>query len=763
MSIIRNSSGSNALRIVAFGSNGEIPKTNASGAVSNSGYIAREYIQMDGYTNLITPDVTTSVVILADIPYGINAYLMCDDLSPHQYAIQILNGVVRWTIGNTTTVRAWESGIHIYAIVMTQDGLKAMYDGEALGNAGVPASAGTYIYFGGDGTVALSGVKIYKVIAYSPISYGGNKQFLHFYPCSSYMGEAKFYESRYFQNGFNITGANYELGDVIKYGISIDDIREVAGSSYKSLIECIYEDDGNPQTGADSAETLTQSSESRRFAFALGNTARTDVMSYPSGWTLAARPAGDALSYSKGELIRGRNPKWNLWRDGIDWGKVVYVRGNVPQEIYLSCFAKDTLQWWEGYNNGAVHAPGFEITETVTAYFHNTVGCRCNADSLVKLYGTGTSTVRDNMRVFYYSTDSDGATKMKLGNLASWYTALANLSPHDKFHGMAVVLSKNFTVNGTTYYDVPFSKAQVMSTLLSGTQRKAFSTEYLSQTAMLDLFRSGLENNNDKIFPFEMIDGPLYSSGKTIQQALSEEISGGSSVSCNARIVPISHVDATTEVESSDFVNVDRILVPKTSTVSGNTTEVLDPDTPNVTAYRCILHTRQLGNYYVYPVRQGESNSAKTAYHESQTVADNAGVCFFFSLLDKPLTDTTAQAVVISQTITATIKVTSVVNSSVRVHTFTKTCDLIKHVNSHWATPNYPPIVSGTDRALWDYQTPATTRLPGGGSFLSDMDYDYDDHMRGFWLTMSDLRQGQIVAAGETDIPETMTVEITLE
>ena len=257
----------------------------------------------------------------------------------------------------------------------------------------------------------------------------------------------------------------------VTYGVSIADLRTAFGSSRVDLLAIICEDArrGAPIPGVDMADGIVNDEDETNVlysAFALsdiyesgGQWVRSNPIPIPTGWHLrtigrAAFPSG--RSYSKGDLIQGRYPKWYLWADGINVGKVIEddgythrLRYNIfrnpwsdggplptnadapglwPTGYVLPSGPKSSghlpdLLSFQGYMTKVTHAPIVEITTDTPSEWHNGIPAICKDSNIIRcvwinIYGGAYEHSRA-----YKDTGNQivGVANMALGNIVDWW------------------------------------------------------------------------------------------------------------------------------------------------------------------------------------------------------------------------------------------------------------------------------------------------------------------------------------------------------
>ena len=259
------------------------------------------------------------------------------------------------------------------------------------------------------------------------------------------------YDAEYTSSGTN-TPLNFNsatVGNNVKYGISLDDVKSIIGSKYRDLMAMMAEDSGNTYTiggvEPDSTYKITDGGIQHEFAFALKD------ISIPENATVLS---GQSSSYKKGELIYGHRPKWNIWANcmpysiwnrpetdyngSYDTSKKVYAMYNLTE--HWGKDGKVRLEWFRDYCEGDSDRPKVSFinpdgtdASAINIHYHNGVPCICTENdimpSLCDEYGNGFSNMLKysldggNSIFRYNNTLPNSSVTMKLGNLINWNTS----------------------------------------------------------------------------------------------------------------------------------------------------------------------------------------------------------------------------------------------------------------------------------------------------------------------------------------------------
>lgn len=259
----------------------------------------------------------------------------------------------------------------------------------------------------------------------------------------------------------------------VTYGVSIADLRTAFSSSRVDLLAIICEDArrGAPIPGIDAADGITNGTDTLYSAFALsdiyansqGQWERSNAIPIPSGWSfIQFRPASfpSGRSYSKGDLIQGRYPKWHLWADGINVGKVIEDDGythrlrynifknpwsdggplptsavapglwpagyTVPSGNKTSGHIPDLFSF-QGYMTKTDHAPIAEVTTDTPSEWHNGIPAVCQESNIVRcVWGNTRGGAHEHSRAYGdIGSQIVGSARMALGNIVDWWLKTA--------------------------------------------------------------------------------------------------------------------------------------------------------------------------------------------------------------------------------------------------------------------------------------------------------------------------------------------------
>jgi len=384
------------------------------------------------------------------------------------------SGNIKWYDTSNTlqhTVAITE-GTHILGFMSDGTNLKPYYEGTMV-NVSLSTSANERDWYVGalstdvrngavTGTYLTSSSQTYAIKVYEII---GNvalrttqsfEAFMHLYAASQTLNASTgfMYETRAalgsssYKLGPNVgTGGASGLGPHVTYGIQLHDLQEAFGTPYRQLLACICAD-GGVDRGGGAAEQYHAGWEDpvavnedkminadRAMSFAADNHTFDSAIylatsRLPSGYSSLVKPV-DYYDLDDGQLIRGRQPKWSIWNDSINFGKYIKkvpvtvpsydkleYRFNIFRDVYgrdiFSLGQTDLLGVFDGYNtrSSAIHAPRIIIPETPTIL-------KFNQDMLLDLSQT-TRYPGYSFTCFPYTQETSGNITACVGNLPWW-------------------------------------------------------------------------------------------------------------------------------------------------------------------------------------------------------------------------------------------------------------------------------------------------------------------------------------------------------
>lgn len=392
----------------------------------------------------------------------------------HEYfGIFYQGGNIYWEIDGTTVGTAiCSSGIHLIGWLGVNDNgtkkVQPWYDGAVVSGSTASTLSKTFdVAIGGmwNGLTTPAdcirstgswGIRIYEVVANNsngswhlyagllgstPIMFETRNKSISTAPTSTPPHRQIQIIQGASQSGITASRSAVDFPDA-GYGVQLHDLKILTGSGYNDLLAIVAEDGGIDTAAGWSNSTadvpckLTKSGESdRSFAFYLGN--GSTHVPIPANWS-ASYAGGN--SYSLGELIKGRKPKWSIWSDTLKLGKYAYPIAGGGRKMYFNIFYSNDgisnsnidLIHFENYNSGSIHAPSMGFSGSMTFEYHNGFCCRTTTSG--RLIGNA----YDRCCIFPYNRDGGGLASVKVGNLALW-----NYTEYEQTHstGLSYMLA----------------------------------------------------------------------------------------------------------------------------------------------------------------------------------------------------------------------------------------------------------------------------------------------------------------------------------
>lgn len=708
-----------------------------------------------------------SVIIEAELPANKSGYFFGIKNSNSSYSAYAMtmektsNALIKWTIGTDTYTAPYSAGKHLYGIV---DG-KPWYDGSFISNTahsgtlnGYYAVGGATIYNGASlsGYQCIETVTIYRAIISARRSNREDRthQVHSYYPCyNADFGSVAIYDARAgkkastLHDGTAISGVTsasvLDTDTTFQYGVSIDDLRIAFNSGYHDLLALVAEDSGIADENADAAEEVTITTNgvttTRKFAFCLTG------VPLPSGWTLKSRPSTDKVSYTKGDLIYGRTPKWHIWADGINIGKYttsidnkLYVKYNIFHEPCVASGAKNIrLEDFDGYNNNTSvnRVPTFEFNDNLTMEFNNKVLCFCNADTRTPVYGRTSSYYPNDRFIFHTSTDALCTAKVKVGNLASWsypQSHFVGQNPNEYHTGMAMSFLCDIPAISVVGYTIASAWKMTTDTRSNG-QLMPFCAD--SSAATKTIFRDGVVDGSD-VWKVTYFGGntPMSGQTKTLNDYIYEL---GDAVPVKSKICLISSATAISSLNSATLVYTDKIL--------SNNKDLTMTITKN-SGYRCLLKndTITIGGtkYYIFPVATGDDETRITRVNT--TDPSLGGFKFHFCLWSADPSQSGGTIISNSgKSMTMTLNSSYNNNGTVTKKTFSKAVSAFSGTSIFFSTETPPQF---------------DTVFPDGSKAINDL------NKCKAYLFVCEFRNSELtgLASNTANIPDTTTIEIEI-
>lgn len=406
------------------------------------GYNINKYVHLEncGYHLGYVSNSSFYVMMRCELPSGATGYLFGiknTSGTSGDFYVKCDATTITWAIGSDTWTKARELGVHEYGFV---DG-KPVYDNALVSTTAV-AHSGIHSYtlcIGGvhktNNTYEyISAIDLYRFnVRYyaiaSPTS-SSTAWLGAFYPTSVTLRNARKVPEAslaiYHNDG--ATFSNSASTETVTYGVQLDDLRDITGSGYRDLMAIIAED--NPteaESSADGPSIASKTGETHNFAFYMGSA--SSHLPFPSGYTISKQ---GSTSYDKGELIKGRHPKWSIWNDCIKFGKygdqaqqgvITYMRFNMLKENTGENVQKVRLENFKDYDTSKNYAPSFDLDGEIKVEYHNNYACNLNANNRLignMSGGSSTNQTGDESLVFAFNRASGGIGMVKLGNMPLW-------------------------------------------------------------------------------------------------------------------------------------------------------------------------------------------------------------------------------------------------------------------------------------------------------------------------------------------------------
>lgn len=437
----------NGVAIVRF-ENGLIKTVNSSGEIVNTSNYAYTYNQHSGAGMAmgVSPSKNDTVLVKADVSAAGNGYIFGNtNVNIRKNGTNMI-----WNIGGTdVATHAIENGFHVYGIVMdgTNEKMRAFYDGSFLDTVGhAPTTPGSNYYIGSNSTSGgASGVRIAEVMALVSPTSGANKAYFHFYPTNG----GNYYETRYY--AAQISATSTSSGTLAPYGITLDDVKYATGSKYKDLTAIVCEDGGVDTSMGWTADTAnaaySPSSPYNSHTFAINL----------KGVPICGGTGPNTGSELKGELIKGRKPKWNIWNNAVNFGfHVTNPATNVYQLKFnlVRDFTGTTktslveLSAFENYSSvNRNYPPQFNVSGNCEIEYNNAIPFKTDLKSMIvgKTRSDNESVLCE--RLFMLNDSSSLSATARIGNAAPWgfTTAQADASGY-AIWGFVVTLEDNSNV-----------------------------------------------------------------------------------------------------------------------------------------------------------------------------------------------------------------------------------------------------------------------------------------------------------------------------
>ena len=580
MSVIKNSRGQNRNDIT-------IKRFVANQNIDDNGYKPVEYIGLNGSylyngDNLSKWRIDVNSTILMALELAADATGMIFGYSAG-LRISMTASAVNWYNGSSLIhTISKPTGVHVFGFIKTSTGVKAFYDGKAVGTEATSVNAGPFV-IGGEYNSSSSAasnasssssqtyaINVHDITGYLPYVNSGTttRYIVHWYPTVN-SNNPRMYETR-----CDLAVANSILsphsgtsgaGSACTYGVQLHDIKTLTGSGYCDLDALIMEDggvdtaagwngigDASGQADTPSVVTKTSDSSTRNFAFYVGYSG--NHIHIPDGYTAESTSRGYAL----GELIRGRKPKWDIWNDAVKFGfyvdqpiggvlqmkfnalKIIDVSATSGQAHFSTIDGKAHLEWFDGYNSNSEksHPAKLEVEDNeLRCYIHNGAFSQClGADTLLG----DINGVTDDKCIFMLNETAGGKVTYRPGNLIPWNYTQSELGNYGYyFYGCKI---QALQIGDDTEY---FSSMQKEDVILCADTLASKGSIY--RTGMID---AGFVVGQNK---WHLLDILAAAEGNEITMRLKMTLMAQNSDPSSAQFVDCSKLLPTKEVTAKSY------------------------------------------------------------------------------------------------------------------------------------------------------------------------------------------------------------------
>lgn len=377
------------------------------------------------------------VLISATVNASTRGYLFGDE----RFSIQFnSSNQVVWSYNGGSISVALELGAHTYGFI---DG-RPFYDGELLINETITANATENVCYlasaNNPDPTPLSNAKIKRVEIYGhETNATDSKKIWSYYATKN--GTTGYLVEKWSNSIVTNTGGS--IGSDVKYityGIGINDLRNAVNTSYHDLVAIYTQDGGAVSPNYYAPEVVVNDSDStdtHDMAF------RWIGRSLPRGYTKQTHPVYDTDSKGvDGELLLGRQPKWNMWADNVNMGRYISgfsydldsirqarVRFNPLVDKYGQDKGYFRLEDWENYSPTLYHKPDLRVGNlqgqeipNFTMEFVNELPASTRTGFYISDKEVTSITGRAIPVIKYTRlADIEGELTFVLGNLVSWH------------------------------------------------------------------------------------------------------------------------------------------------------------------------------------------------------------------------------------------------------------------------------------------------------------------------------------------------------
>lgn len=402
-----------------------------------------------------------------------------------------------------------------------------------------------------------------------------NFNFMHFYACGAYASVSAgfMFDTRHstavrLEYPSDSSGTR-GLGALENpYGVSLNDLQTALGSPYEQLLAVIGQDNGVDRGGvgaedkhagwldpvatnedktvnADTAQivTTTEGGVTRSLSLAF----YLQAAYLPAGATIT-NPT-DVNDYENGDLIRGRQPKWNLWDMNLKGFKHIkqvssgaygqnysyQFRYNIFKDIHgnniFSTNEPDMMAVFDKYTTSDVahYAPRLEATGLAVIHSYNSLPYIKDKENMYRA-----NKERSSKAYINNEGEGDGIVKGVLGNLPYWNFTQTQQGSDLYVYGLIVRGAIKDGASATGYRDI-VSLVKSESSPLSADSTAAIKTAY-QQTGVTARLKSSTLSDSARMFAENGVFNIYYMLG-ALRSAVSGQVSESQIIDCS-KIVP---------------------------------------------------------------------------------------------------------------------------------------------------------------------------------------------------------------------------------
>lgn len=379
------------------------------------------------------------VLIVATVSESTRGYLFGDE---RFYILFNSSNQVVWSYNNggspSVASVALEAGEHTYGFING----RPYYDGRLLINETITANATANVCYlasaNNPDPTPLSNAEIKRVEIYGhETNATDSKKTWSYYATRN--GTTGYLVEKWSNSIVTNTGGSIGVMSNVQnitYGISIDDLRQVVNTSYYDLVAIYTQDGGTVSPNYYAPEVVVHdndSTDTHDMAF------RWIGRSLPSGYTKQTHPVYDTDSKGiDGELLLGRQPKWNMWADNVNMGRYIYMydytgndqtyRTTLRFNPLVDKYGQDKdfrLEDWENYSPTLYHKPDLRVGNLQGQEMPNFTmeivnGLLVSSSTDFNIQGSSSENV-NRLLTFRRVANIDGELSFVIGNMISWH------------------------------------------------------------------------------------------------------------------------------------------------------------------------------------------------------------------------------------------------------------------------------------------------------------------------------------------------------